>query len=1432
MAVYKSIYCYPFAENANLACVFPYYDTSGNRVSGEPFYFSCRVDSSNKDVIGYSIKIYDDAGKVVFPVGGGDGYVSPVDKLPKFEDDPSINSGMNGTYLKIPFFQDYRTVGDRLEYEGSYNALYCNKTEYYTDYFQVDLIICHSVPDPVSGERMAMMGWDNCDNWTVSGDSLIPNVMNGEIWDGKINGVTVTSDHVIACYVQRYSRYECHLYRLSDNHAHLSRISDPDLSFVYPYDDPETADWSQDGTYRTGDICRFDQALYICLDGESATAAGTPPNISSDWMLLTWAMLTHACFVRYGLYTGVYELQPGYEGYDIKKLRGFWFPVTGGTPIQYFLMDGSSYSWEITLYQGPETDVVAGLKVLEDNTAANLSKFDYVYRLDISKIPGVWFDMSLGRGKILGSNRSRLQLSDFSERLLPGEGMSGFAGLLNRYANLVSFVNIGYMNPNYENASEWETGHNYVSGDYCRYYGALYLCTANSRDVPPVSSPSWELQSSALRDYSMSSIAVDLILGQFTLNSSDHVAGLPGAVDGTSIPVTSFDRSLGHAYLSSDATFTDQEFAEIPNLPMWYSGRLAGQYTNGVVFYPHSSNPEDLYNRDTVDYAIQTSVDMDHEIYGSADGDIVLLLGQDSSKNNGIYIYHSSSPHFTRSGAYNTWASYIGRIILDKRSGINYANTAEAGGTLGSTDLFFFPESPLELFDISKFVDCGKATLVNVGQDMVNSYRNDYLYGRTAVDHNNVALSDGLYIAYSYKSGTTSTGIPWHSYIVVSAIVTGGKWKALDDDIRFNNAWKYYCTPESWYSYRFSAAGKKTLALPILFQTMSGTGNISSDEQMVNIIIRKSQVFMGNRVAKLLKNTEYRTFISPNQSLTVENRINFLGNAFTMSADNAKVNTLRVAGLNTKFWWIENSPVLSDETEYTDENELFLIKKWVLKSYEDEISGSPFSYTILSCGTVGNECSFTDYSLPMISLEGAEGGSVRSSSSAWNAIGYYYQGQARSWETYRFTLTDMDDNILQDTGEKYDKKMNTWFLGLDSNSEYYVSLTVTDDLGYRLNMKWPLFTETHIIPKSYGEAVTGSISFNASLDCSTHSVVLKYNGDVPDFEDGRLSIYRREVGIYKRIDCDGSEITGEWRGEWHPVAIDYPVSIAGVDTSIRDFNVKQGHAYEYAIFPKDLAYDKLYATPYYYDDFTVPSSEEPGAQAVDFTLSDDRIFTTVSGSQPLAVHWDEWSIVELEEEDNRIWVGDDFTEVPAIKKKYRVVPESIWLLKFNAEVGSEERNITRGESQTMGKYDRIGYSKRNFASGSVSCYLGSEIAPLSANGYVERLRNSYARETSFSIHSPSTSNEAVQMLNAWKLFAQSSKPKLLTDRKGQKWIVQITSSNITPQESYVGLPSKISFSWKEISECGDDIIIYGDGADLVAPGKKPEWRPVYKNARN
>jgi hypothetical protein len=265
-----------------------------------------------------------------------------------------------------------------------------------------------------------------------------------------------------------------------------------------------------------------------------------------------------------------------------------------------------------------------------------------------------------------------------------------------------------------------------------------------------------------------------------------------------------------------------------------------------------------------------------------------------------------------------------------------------------------------------------------------------------------------------------------------------------------------------------------------------------------------------------------------------------------------------------------------------------------------------------------------------------------------------------------------------------------------------------------------------------------------------------------------VSFYRREYRKYANY-VGGKQssvvtVTGEWE----------PVTFSGIGTHIRDMNVQSGHTYEYVAYPSTSVHYEV------------------------------RAVNQTTGGSTVTVGFPCWSITELTETDQTIEGS------PTVKKVYQADLNNIWLLKFGLDSGAQSQNLARSEIQTLGAYPRYSQGLLNAASGSISCYLGSEVIPFdSEGGYVERLWAGIDNPGNV----PST-NSGAAMLRAWKKFVYSKNPKLLKDMKGDSWIVQIESSSATPSNYIYGQPTQISFAWKQIAT-RDYAVIYGDGATML-----------------
>lgn len=129
MAVYKATYCYPFLNSLDPRTVLD------SDLRGTAKYLQCKIDTSNMDITGYSIRIIDENGNTIFPLTNNNLLeISPVSELSVLVDENTgENTGVNGTTLKIPFFQNYKRpiLRDDIDPEEAHSALQSVNAIYY-----------------------------------------------------------------------------------------------------------------------------------------------------------------------------------------------------------------------------------------------------------------------------------------------------------------------------------------------------------------------------------------------------------------------------------------------------------------------------------------------------------------------------------------------------------------------------------------------------------------------------------------------------------------------------------------------------------------------------------------------------------------------------------------------------------------------------------------------------------------------------------------------------------------------------------------------------------------------------------------------------------------------------------------------------------------------------------------------------------------------------------------------------------------------------------------------------------------------------------------------------------------------------------------------------------------------------------------------------
>lgn len=146
MAIYKPTNCTPFLTTFDCRI----------ETTDDPVFFECRIDSSNRNAVGYSVTVYDENNDQVFPPDGSapDEHISQVSDLKRLTgagnaatETPfmiqssgysNLNTGLNGSYLKFPFFLNSGaypgstsnaglTAANQTQFYSS-NAVYCEVT--------------------------------------------------------------------------------------------------------------------------------------------------------------------------------------------------------------------------------------------------------------------------------------------------------------------------------------------------------------------------------------------------------------------------------------------------------------------------------------------------------------------------------------------------------------------------------------------------------------------------------------------------------------------------------------------------------------------------------------------------------------------------------------------------------------------------------------------------------------------------------------------------------------------------------------------------------------------------------------------------------------------------------------------------------------------------------------------------------------------------------------------------------------------------------------------------------------------------------------------------------------------------------------------------------------------------------------------------------
>lgn len=226
----------------------------------------------------------------------------------------------------------------------------------------------------------------------------------------------------------------------------------------------------------------------------------------------------------------------------------------------------------------------------------------------------------------------------------------------------------------------------------------------------------------------------------------------------------------------------------------------------------------------------------------------------------------------------------------------------------------------------------------------------------------------------------------------------------------------------------------------------------------------------------------------------------------------------------------------------------------------------------------------------------------------------------------------------------------------------------------------------------------------------------------------------QKISVYKREIWEGG---GE--GAYSPVLIESPTN------GFSDYNISNNRTYEYIIYPELVLAE--------------------GAE--------------IRGT--VTTNWQNWSLTELH-------------PVSGEKNYYTASDGDVWIFKYNVEPSEQTQNFSKTQQDNLTAYPKFSHGPKNNISSSITALLGSEMVPYDfVNGKFE---GGYVERSPFIARL--TSNQKIDMLNAWRKVAYSGNPKIIKDRKGQKFLVQITGSSNTTQDTWNSQPDTISFSWVEV----------------------------------
>ena len=691
-------------------------------------------------------------------------------------------------------------------------------------------------------------------------------------------------------------------------------------------------------------------------------------------------------------------------------------------------VNGNEYKWEITLYQGKGTitEDISGAKIISYDSPDFLNALNY--------------DMVLTEGTVLGSTPSRIQIASSNDEsgILPLNTDNTGVILLGTYMEIIGGTTTRSYVQNYDQSY----GHvyplqtdvpNVVLTDSDQYV-QFFKHSNNANDIDANDIVKWATTENISLDSSTTSVdggilqAGDYVLVKDQTNAQEN--GIYRVV---------LDAAQIKVLLKGTATS--------------YFNRDNENDKTNILIVPSSSEKADFYAW------TDKSSDTPQTLYTLNEypqkGDALYIYDeqeQTMSKDTTSTIQSVISPLWVRSGSYNTWGDFIGKIIYvqngEKNGKKNFESLANSGGQLwvGESDktsyspLYFTEEKPILLFS-QKLTDTVNFYYGDAGYQ---EYPDNITINNANIDGCIGRINDTILIDNS-DLGSQSVCVYF-----ISTINKEG-----------NKITSYVLKKQKEYGT------SPTPGEEIYFYITDGEKYGHTVNKYAGYDLEKDSKDLSQAI--ILKNSSTKTFISP-----------YLGLKEQMALKIKTINKwLKVKAINNTLWYIEH-----DEQDFTP-----------LLSYSKVDQNVPYKYELRTFFKVSDENPFYSYKTPTLKIYNSTDinnpivGSTDISTRYISLIGDYSQEQGASWESYRWVLTDVFGNILQDTGKKYDKELKVSFYGLSNDRQneavvYYITLFIEDEVGFLLEKQ----IEVNVTAYSVQSA---RWNFEAEYDCNTNSVLLR-----------------------------------------------------------------------------------------------------------------------------------------------------------------------------------------------------------------------------------------------------------------------------------------------------------------------------------------------------